>query len=83
MYDTTLPAAEVLGFYREEMRQAGWVLRPLPPSDGALDLNEYSSAYAKNDVAVLISTHVTAAGKTGVTLIELGTNGFISNEAKP
>lgn len=83
MYDTTLPAAEVLGFYREEMRQTGWVLHPLPRSEGAFDLNEYASAYAKNDVAVLISTHVTAAGKTGVTLIELGANGFIGSEPKP
>lgn len=81
MYDTQRTPEEMRAFYQQEMPKRGWSLQPLPVANPEMDMNEFVSAFAKDSSAVMVVTHDTPAGLTGVTLVEMGSRGFVQARA--
>jgi len=81
MYDTTRSHAEVLSYYEKQLDARGFRISPLPDGSPELDLNDYVRAFSKDGVAIIVVTHQTPAEQTGVSLIELGSLGFVKATA--
>jgi hypothetical protein len=81
VYDTVRSRDEVLATYSREMAGAGWAAQPLP-STPAFEVNENVRAFQKNGTAVLVAVNRTPAEKTGVTLLEMGSPGFVRTAAR-
>lgn len=76
MYDSTQEGQQVLDYYARVMPERGYLATPLPTVPESYDLNQNVRVFMKGGVAVLVLTNVTPAGKTGVSLMELGSAGF-------
>jgi hypothetical protein len=85
MYDSERSHADVLSHYDRAMQAAGWARHALPDGDvkeAALDLKEHVAAFAQHGSALIVLVHQTAQEKTGVTLIEMGSTGFVRTELR-
>lgn len=82
MYDSERSHAEVLDHYARGMRARGWRQHHLPPNDAGFDLNEHVSAYSRDGSALIVVVQQTPREKTGVTLIEMGSAGFVHTAVK-
>jgi len=80
VYDTARPRSEVLATYSREMAAAGWAAQPLA-STPAFEVNDSVRAFQKDGTAVLVAVNRTPAEKTGVTLLEMGSPGFVRTAA--
>lgn len=76
MYDSTQQSAAILEHYARVLPERGYLAAPLPTVPESYDLNQNVRVFMKGGVAVLVLTNTTPAGKTGVTLMELGSAGF-------
>jgi hypothetical protein len=85
MYDCTRPRPALLSFYDAEMKRRGFTARPVAPKPGSDQFvveHPESRAFTKNGAALLVTTESLEGGKTGVTLIEIGSSGAAHAVAK-
>ncbi|HYO96874.1 MAG TPA: hypothetical protein VER33_20325 [Polyangiaceae bacterium] len=76
-YDTSKSVSEVLDFYTRSMPARGWRTAPLPAQPGTPTLNDNLRVFMEGGAAILVVANVTPEGKTGVSLVELGTAGHV------
>ncbi|HMJ10230.1 MAG TPA: hypothetical protein VK524_02435 [Polyangiaceae bacterium] len=81
MYDTPQEKPRILAFYAEQMVRRGYAAHPLMDERAGVNLNEHARVFIKHDATVLVITSPTPDGKTGVSLVEMGSAGHISAKA--
>jgi hypothetical protein len=79
MYDTTDAADGVLRDYASAIVGRGWTSTQLPEDDV---LNEGARAFVKGSSVLLVTVSETPRGKSGITVLELGSTGFVQAEVR-
>jgi hypothetical protein len=80
MYDSAEPTESILSAYDSDMVKRGWTESPLPEDE--LPLNDTARAFVKDGRALFVAINETPEGKSGVTLLEMGTAGFVHAEVE-
>jgi len=82
MYDSPQKPSEILSGYSQQMQSRGWSKLDVPRA-GEIDLNQSSCTFTKDGRAVIVVVNTTPEEKSGVNLIELGSQGFATVQGEP
>jgi hypothetical protein len=77
LYDTDRSFQEVLDAYDRSMKERGWSQKPLAERPEVPTLAANLRAYMKDGAGLLVLVSGTPNGKTGVSLVEMGTPGHV------
>lgn len=81
IYDSPRPPAEILSYYTREMRVRGWSLLEVSGATG-VELARAARTFTKDGRAVIVVVNTTPEERSGVNLIELGSQGFAAARAE-
>jgi hypothetical protein len=76
-YDSEASHASVLDGYAEDMAARDWSALTLPARGHGHDMNQNVHVFVRDGRAVIVTVSDTPAGKTGVSLLEMESTGFV------